>query len=253
MSLPQRKKSADEIAKLRESFGIPGDPAGNPAPAPAISGEPPPPAAQAIPHLEPELPPPTAPPAQAPRELKPVRSLRRSERIPVLPVGGHGETLTIEKTTLPPAIHLDAEPGPAPHQVRSLRKSEMEPLPAPHEAPADSKLPAHRHSGRELSDLRRRAALSHGPAAGPPRPLAAHPFLALPGYIFAIGGAVCFYFYDLPIAYTGACAAIALLFAVFLFVRRPLSRHHAAFISAMALFVIVFGALHYFPNLSHGT
>jgi hypothetical protein len=47
--------------------------------------------------------------------------------------------------------------------------------------------------------------------------------------------------------------AAALLISIFIFARRPLSRHHSAFIAAMALFVIVFGALHYFPNLQHGT
>lgn len=245
MSLPQRKKSAGEIAKLRESFGLPGAPGGNPDPAPS----------------EPEAPPPAVPPPAAeisapappePREPKVVRSLKRSERIPVLPIDGHGEILSIEKDSVIPAVHLDA--AVPPRQVRSLRKSEQAPLPATsHEPAPDSNLPVHRHSDREINDLRRRAAFSQGPGSGPPPVLAAHFALVIPGYLFAIGGAVCFYFYDLPIIYTGVCVAAALLIAIFIFIRRPLSRHHSAFIAAMSLFVIVFGALHFFPNLQHGT
>jgi K+-transporting ATPase A subunit len=29
--------------------------------------------------------------------------------------------------------------------------------------------------------------------------------------------------------------------------------HHAAFIAVLSLFVLVFGVLHYFPQLQHGT
>ena len=44
-----------------------------------------------------------------------------------------------------------------------------------------------------------------------------------------------------------------MLIAAFIYFKKPLSRHHAAFIGVMALFVIVFGALYYFPQLRHGT
>jgi amino acid permease len=46
---------------------------------------------------------------------------------------------------------------------------------------------------------------------------------------------------------------VALLFAAFIYFKKPLSLHHAAFIAVMSLFVIVFGALYYFPQLRHGT
>ena len=74
-----------------------------------------------------------------------------------------------------------------------------------------------------------------------------------PGYILAIAGASCFYFYEFPMEATAACAAAALLIAGFIFLRRPISSPHAAFIAVIALFVIVFGALHYFPHLQHAT
>jgi K+-transporting ATPase A subunit len=44
-----------------------------------------------------------------------------------------------------------------------------------------------------------------------------------------------------------------MLVAAFIGIRKPISRHHAAFIAVIALFVIIFGALHYFPHLRHAT
>jgi hypothetical protein len=69
--LPQRRKSAEEIAKLRESMGIPG------ATAPEVPAAPEAPA-------EPEPPPPPPTTARIRPEAKPVRSLRKSERAPVV-------------------------------------------------------------------------------------------------------------------------------------------------------------------------
>ena len=81
----------------------------------------------------------------------------------------------------------------------------------------------------------------------------AHRVLVVPGYLFALAGAACFYYYELELPYTLACVVMALLFAACIFFKKPLSRHHAAFISVAVLFVIVFGALYYFPTLRHGT
>jgi len=75
MNLPQRKKTAEELAKLRESLGIPD--AVPPAAAPRWSPDPPP--AQPGPAA--------AEPAGGaeppPDEPKPVRSLRKSEQHPL--------------------------------------------------------------------------------------------------------------------------------------------------------------------------
>ena len=54
-------------------------------------------------------------------------------------------------------------------------------------------------------------------------------------------------------AATAGCSTAAMLLAAFIYLRRPISRHHAAFIAVIALFVIVFGALHFFPQLRHAT
>jgi hypothetical protein len=289
MSLPQRKKSAEEIAKLRESLGIPGQPPGEGPPpaeitppepevaaeeekaeaitkevltdkeAPAEKDEPAAkeepvvskakedtsPVTKSAPVLEPL--PVSEPPA--PRQ---VRSLKRSERIPVLPVEDESaepaaprmESSTPGKTVLP-ALQTA-------RTVRSLKKSEQGPI-EHHEALADSKLPHHRHSDKELGEIRRREALAAVNTQAPPKPMVAHPAIVIPGYIAAIVAGVGFHYYDLAIQVTATCVGIALLVAAFIFIKRPLSRHHAAFIAVMSLFVIVFGALYYFPQLQHGT
>ncbi len=271
--LPQRKKSAEEIAKLRDTLGIPGQapavekpPATEPASAvasrplaeipkaertakaPAPKPSPPLPEAPAPEPDSPSLPPVTdmAPlPVLTSRGLRPVRSLKRSERVPVLPVDA--------PVKITPAV---VAPGPhAGKVVHSLRKSELVPLtPADvHTPPADSKLPVHRHSDRELNELRRQSAISQQGAAAPFTGMSAHLALIIPGYLLTIAAAACFYYYELAISITAGCVAIALLIAVFIYLKKPLSRHHAAFISVISLFVIVFGALHYFPQLQHGT
>ena len=242
--LPQHKKSAGELAKLRESLGIPDhspvedeSPAVAPTPAvkswekmttPKISKAPP------------ESPPPLAD-AHAP---KPVRSFKRSERGPALPVA-EGEVL--QASAASPEIHA------GPKLVRSLRKSEQGPLHAASEPPPDSPLPLHRHSEREIQQIRRQETLALPAAAIHPLALKAHPALVIPGYLFAIAAAVGYHFYDLQIPVTGPCVAVALLVAAIIYFKKPLSLHHAAFIAVMSLFVIVFGALYYFPQLQHGT
>jgi hypothetical protein len=280
--LPQRKKSAEEIAKLRETLGIPGQsstmdelPASEPASA--IVSRPPaeiPKAESAVPKLEaeakapapaprppipqipdPEPDSPSLPPVTDTSTLpvltsngpRPVRSLKRSERVPVLaPEKPETARITPEKAT--PAPH-------APKVVHSLRKSELVPItPADiHTPPVDSKLPVHRHSDKELNDLRRKAAIAQHGAVVPFAAMKAHLALLIPGYLLTAAAVACFYYYELSISVTAGCIAVALLIAGFIFVKKPLSRHHAAFISVIALFVIVFGALHYFPQLRHGT
>lgn len=210
--LPQQKKSAGEIAKLRETLGI-----HDPSSAAETS----------------------QPETEKPHAPKPVHSLKRSERTPVL---------AVEADVPEPAIIHEAR---EPKQVRSLRKSEQVPLSPVHLPAPDSTLPTHRHSEEEIQRIRLQESL-----AAPVSHLLdrrAHPVLVIPGYLFAIAAAVGYHFYDLQIAVTAACVGVALLFAAFIYLKKPLSLHHAAFIAVMSLFVIVFGALYYFPQLRHGT
>lgn len=142
--------------------------------------------------------------------------------------------------------------GKMPRVVKSLKKSEQGPIAAPHVPPKDSSLPVRRHSDKEMSEMKRRGGLSQIGTPPPVNPLAmvASPFLFIPGYLAAIAGGSCFLYFGWEIAWTASCVLIALLIAGFIFLKKPLSRHHAAFITVLALFVIVFGMLHYFPALS---
>lgn len=222
--LPQSKKSAEEIAKLREDFGIP---------------------SQAPEETETSAEAATSP---VPAELEPMDSLKKSERSEVSSKEASAAAAAPISSDSPAAAQL-------PKKVRSLRKSEQVPLPAQAPEPSpNSSLPFHRHSDDEIMRIRRQEMFAMQPAqAVHPRLIAAHFALVIPGYLFAIAGWVCFYFYDQPIVATGACVVAALLVAGFIFLKKPLSQHHAAFISVIGLFVLVFGALHYFPQLRHGS
>jgi hypothetical protein len=266
MSLPQRKKSAEEIAKLRESLGIGGLPAVEPpvtesAPVPAaakppIEEVPAPPKIVEIPRTEIlPTPAPAVSPVLEPQEPKVVRSLKRSERVPVLSVDLSGPPPHSSSLREPAPIPA-ATPLPSQHPakiVRSLRKSEQGPLPAVHAPPKDSPLPVHRHSDAELAEIRRRQMLAQATASAPPPVLSAHPVLYTPAYLLVFGSAAAIYFYDVSKLIPAVCVALALVIATFIFVKKPLSRHHSAFIAVIALFVVVFGALYYFPQLQHGT
>ncbi len=257
--LPQRKKSAEEIAKLRESLGIT-DPSSEDGLAAEIESLEPGDAkiSPAIPAAH-KIPEPALAPIPLPElsEPKPVRSLKRSERIPVLPVDDQELLDYVMKQAVAPEIPV-TPPLPVAHgpkQVRSLRKSEQVPLPVDyrHEPPPDSNLPFHRHSEKEISEIRRQEAIAMLAPAVHPLSRHAHPAQVIPGYLTALAGGLCFYYYQLELPYTLVCVVLALMVAAFIFFKKPLSRHHAAFIAVAALFVIVFGALHYFPTLRHGT
>lgn len=254
--LPQRKKSPEEIAKLRESLGVPGASPdandGSESSRPAADSEVVDtivPAAHeaAVVHPEPVESLPSPVPAPVSRGPKPIHSLKRSERVP----SPHVDDA--------PAVQIavaECVAESAPKLVRSLKKSEQGPVFQPDPTATsslDSKIPFHRHSDKEIAEIRRREALAMMQARPNPKLAVAHPGLLAPGYILAIAGASCFYFYEFPMEATAGCAAAALLIAGFIFLRRPISRHHAAFIAVIALFVIVFGALHYFPHLQHAT
>ena len=194
--LPQRRKSPEEIAKLRESFGVPSaEPATGTTPDSDVK-----PAAP-----EPENPPPPA----AVSQPKPVRSLRKSE-------------LAAEETT-----RL--------------------------ESPPDSNIPHRRHSNEELEEIRRREVLAMMNTTPNRRLFPAHPALIAPGYIVIAAAVAGIGFYSIPLWATAVCALISFAIAGLVFARYPVSRHHAAFISVLALLLLVFASLYYFPQLRHAT
>lgn len=265
-ALPRHKKSPAELAKLRETLGIPPDP--GPPVDPATPANPAPPAAT--------NPPVDLPTAHGPRHH---HSLKRSERIeppapepvlvaqvPVLEAPGGG----IEHLAVPPpetvATH---EPKP----IRSLKRSERMggpvSLPQQRPTPIDSRLPGHRHSTDELLEIRRRSAAAAIAEGGYLPPQAAATPLLVTGYVLAIGGAAAPTLlkllakltdsYNLGLALSGGYhllvvgALAALPIAVFIYLKKTLSRHHAAFIAVTALFALIFATLHYFSQLLYGT
>lgn len=120
--LPQRRKSPEEIAKLRDSFGIPGAlEAGN--------------AAKAAPDAEPPAPAPATPsPLPEPaveRAPKPIRSLRKSERLAESP-GNRPDPPLVSK--LPQRRHSNDE-------IERIRRSEA--LSTINAAPNRRLFPAH--------------------------------------------------------------------------------------------------------------
>lgn len=269
--LPQRKKSAEEIAKLRESLGVPDSPLPDEPPAAPPAPErvplPEPTARQEVDTLvatrhaaevvhETPLPRETAAPLPVPRSFAPREnhSLKRSEHVA-------------------PAEEASPSPAKTPKQVRSLRRSEREPVsaPTPSSSPATSAIPNYRHSDEEIAEMRRREMLSMAAVPAPnPKFSAAHLGVVIPGYLLAAvvwlpladtlylslnAGAGWSFLGQpaYPIAIPAAAALIALLIASFVFLKKPISRHHAAFITAITVFAMVFEALHYFPQLRHAT
>jgi len=216
--LPKKKKSVEEIAKIREGLGIPGDPLIEKKSPEAVSG------------------------------------------MSVVPTPVEPTPLPVELLPAPQPAESVSQPmaNRGPKLVRSLRKSEQVPLPVerPPVRSVESILPILKHSDSELQELRRREALAAiGKSGQSIHPLLkrAHPMMLVPGYLFVTAAPICYQGYDLAIQAPAACVVFALVFSVLIFIKNPQSRHHSAFIAVTAIFVIVFGALHYFPQLRYGT
>jgi len=270
--LPQRRKSPEEIAHLRESLGIHPPPL---APDSEVeSSNPPARASDAADPLDQSN---DATPLDGIAPHAQVRrrghSFKRSEREPRPPEAPARNAYFPNETSviLPPPTVLPVAVTPQARPVRSLKRSEnaAAPATAPARSAADSKLPVHRHSDEQLAEARRRdalAVLSHGTYQ---LPTAAHPALLAIGYALAIGGAAAPVLlvglshltgsYALAMAWGGgyhlltASTLAALTVAALIGFRNDLSRHHAAFIAIIVFFALVFAVLHYFPHLRHAT
>jgi hypothetical protein len=110
-----------------------------------------------------------------------------------------------------------------------------------------TKLPEHRHNDKEVMEIRRREALRVRPPLAHLRSLTANPFLIGLGYTLAAGSAAGGYFVNKDWQYllwaewcALAIAVLGMMVAVLIAVRKPRSRHHAAFISIIALLDLVF-------------
>ncbi|MGD7653719.1 MAG: hypothetical protein ACQCXQ_10920, partial [Verrucomicrobiales bacterium] len=174
--------------------------------------------------------------------------------IPTLSAGPTEPVVTLEIDD-PAPVHIDPpgpEPTAGPKPVRSLKKSEQGPIES-HEPPPDSNLPIHRHSDRELQDIRRRQAIALQTQHPPhdPRLVKAHPALVIASYLLALSPAPLINLPKPATANRRAHPNHSAPDATFIGIRTPLSRHHAAFISIIAIFSLTFAILHYFPHLRH--
>jgi hypothetical protein len=225
--LPERRKTPEELAELRESLGI------------------------------------SAAPEKTPEAEK------DDLQAAVFSPPAESESALPEST---------AETEPT---IHSLRKSARLPVdqPKPQKSQGGGALPTRRHTDEELMRLRRMQSTATGAAIEDlGRKTLSTPGLVL-GYT-AVGLAAVLLMLDawwltrtpildLPFdwlrsfvevewhalsmkAGIGGLAGGGLLFAGWIAWRRPLSRHHAGFLTIMAMLVLVFATLYFFPNL-HGT
>ena len=233
--LPQRRKSAEEIAKLRESLGIPG------AAAAAESSE-------------------------VPVEVPADAGDRADGGDPVDPVYGVDVVEEVKSGAV-----LESLPPAAPKPVRSLRKSERKVVERTRRvAPAEATgIPARRHSDDELLEMRRiQAAPPDQAIAHIQHMTVPWPVIAL-GYLLPLCGAICAWFavwspgvppMDFPAEWIGDLSrqpwlakaglgalglfgGLSFALAGWIAWKKPRSRHHAGFISIITLLVLVFGII----------
>jgi hypothetical protein len=217
--LPQRKKSAEEIAELRGNLGIPGQ---SPADDTAAFADVPP-----LPKIDADA-----------FDLKKVElPVEDFSFVPTLAVDPSIENEpAVEAVPAPPI-----EPVAAKLVVEQL-KVELE---------SDEKIPNRKRSTDEIERLRLQIAFAQVEQVYDPRLRKAHPLLVALGYIPVLIGASIGYFYAQPIPVTAPFVGISMLVALYVLIRKPISRHHAGFIFAICFLAIAFGILHYFPQLQH--
>lgn len=242
--LPQRRKSAEEIAKLRESLGIPGE-------AQEESTATDEPAAEA---------PAPEPADDAPAELV------------------EGATSSTDLPAPKPALIEAEKPQSAIPQrrVRSLRKSEQKPVELS-PVKTENGIPVRRHDERELMEIRRIQATPPDQAIAHVQNLLAPRPLVILGYLFPFTGAFVGWLaawtpripqLDFPAQWIadlsrkpwlgtfgfGALIAgcvLGLAAAGWIAKEKPRSRHHAGFITILAVLIAVFGIIHKFDP-THG-
>ncbi len=119
-----------------------------------------------------------------------------------------------------------------------------------------AKIPEKKRDSRELQELRNRNAFSVRPPVlqlqklAVPKPVLVFFYLlsvtgaGLVGYSFSSYGPVL----DLYFKAGFGCVAVVLVMVFFIFLKKPRSRHHAAFLLIISLLVLVFGSVYYFEQ-----
>ena len=110
-------------------------------------------------------------------------------------------------------------------------------------------IPDSRRNDGELKELRMRNAFAVRPPVQSIKEMALHPVFLAVGYVLCIAGS--------GLALAGmirsglVCAALALLLSLFIFWKKPRSRHHAAIMVIISLLVLVFGSVYYIKQFEH--
>ncbi len=114
-----------------------------------------------------------------------------------------------------------------------------------------AKIPEKRHGKEELSELRMRNAFSVRPPVQAIKNQALRPvFLSLCYLICVVSVGLCYYQFTIPCL---SCAGLGLLSALFIFWKKPRSRHHATLMIIISLLVLVFGSVYYFAQFEQPT
>ncbi|PID80858.1 hypothetical protein CSB20_05305 [bacterium DOLZORAL124_64_63] len=109
-----------------------------------------------------------------------------------------------------------------------------------------TEIPEHKHSDSELNELRMRNAFAVRPPVAQIKKQALHPVLLTAAYLVCLAGAgLAIGKMFLPGV---GCAACGLLVSVFIFWRKPRSRHHASIMAIVSLLVLVFGTVYHFEQ-----
>lgn len=238
--IPDKKRTPEEISALRVGLGIP-----DPTPEPVTH------------RLLPTM---AQPPIHIPVPLDiPHAAYDSKTSLPEAPVldPAHPDH-PLPDGVADPILHLDVVPVPDPPKnkpMHSLRKHERPLAPAP-AVTHKTQLPSQRHDLRDIAEIRKRETLAKlqqqemDPAAHLRRQIAS-PFLYGPGYLFVIAAAAVAYLrvhHITPLALIGVTIAIM----IFIAIRKPRSRHHAALLFILIFLTLVFGGLHYAPLFDHG-
>lgn len=249
--LPERRKSAEELAELRESLGISAD-----GPPPGVPGVRPDEGKTVIPAGTKGEP--------AKEEVPVVKADAVFEKLPEAEVAA--EEGTEEKPVVLKIVH-------------SLKRSERGPIEIPKvSAESESgKLPVRRHTEKELMRLKHQEPVASEPPAVHLQKLTLHRGIVVMAYglIFFCVGLVLLGEYwskrptpDLPslaiadlvhgegfgtqlLGFLAGSCVVILLFAGWMAWKKPRSRHHAGFLTIIAVLVLVFGLIHFLPEL-HG-
>lgn len=118
-------------------------------------------------------------------------------------------------------------------------------------------LPSHRRNDSELNRLRREQAFSVQSPGGFLIQQTANIFIVGIGYFCVLLAAALpifdFLFSKVSLYFPAILCLVGIGLAVFIFLKKKRSIHHAAFIATIAVFTLIFGALYYFPHLRNAS